>query len=132
LGWPAVLLYLAGISWTLFYDTIYAHQDSKDDALIGVKSTARLFGQNTKKFLRVFLMLSVILLAVAVILALRDTSNILVMVVALGGPWAFGWHLAWQIILLDTDNPDTCMKLFRSNRNCGLIFALFLAVALFL
>jgi 4-hydroxybenzoate polyprenyltransferase len=47
LGWPAVFLYLGGIAWTLFYDTIYAHQDTEDDALIGVKSTARLFGENT-------------------------------------------------------------------------------------
>jgi hypothetical protein len=44
LGWPAVFLYLGGIAWTLFYDTIYAHQDTEDDALIGIKSTARLFG----------------------------------------------------------------------------------------
>jgi 4-hydroxybenzoate polyprenyltransferase len=45
LGWPAVFLYLGGIAWTLFYDTIYAHQDTEDDALIGIKSTARLFGR---------------------------------------------------------------------------------------
>ncbi len=132
LGWPAVLLYLAGISWTLFYDTIYAHQDSQDDALIGVKSTARLFGENTRKFLRAFMVLTVLLLAAAVILALRDQANLLVMVVALGGPWAMGWHLAWQIGILDTDNPDNCLKLFRTNRNAGLIFALFLATALLL
>ncbi len=51
----AVLLYAAGIAWTLFYDTIYAHQDHEDDALIGVKSTARLFGDNTRPWLRGFL-----------------------------------------------------------------------------
>ena len=48
LALAAVLLYAAGIAWTLFYDTIYAHQDHEDDALIGVKSTARLFGDNTR------------------------------------------------------------------------------------
>ena len=69
LGWPAVLLYLAGIAWTLFYDTIYAHQDAEDDALIGVKSTALLFGENTARWLRRFLVATVVLMACAVILA---------------------------------------------------------------
>ena len=55
LGWAALLLYAAGIAWTLFYDTIYAHQDREDDALIGVKSTARLFGARTKRWLAGFL-----------------------------------------------------------------------------
>ena len=132
LAWPAVLLYVAGISWTLFYDTIYAHQDTEDDALIGVKSTARLFGENSKKWLRGFMVLSVSLLAIAIILALLNKVNFLVLVVALGGPWAFGWHLAWQMWVLDTDNPDICMRLFRANRDSGLIFTLFLALALLL
>ncbi|MCK4711865.1 MAG: 4-hydroxybenzoate octaprenyltransferase [Marinosulfonomonas sp.] len=132
LGWPAVLLYFAGISWTLFYDTIYAHQDTEDDALIGVKSTARLFGDNSRKWLRGFMVLTVLLLAAAIILALGGQANLLVMVVALGGPWAFGWHLAWQMHLLDTENPEICLRLFRANRDSGLIYALFLAVALLL
>ena len=59
LEWPAVLLYLSGIAWTLFYDTIYAHQDAEDDALIGVKSTARLFGADTPAWLRRFLVITV-------------------------------------------------------------------------
>ena len=132
LEWPAVILYVAGISWTLFYDTIYAYQDTEDDALIGVKSTARLFGSNSNIWLRAFMMISVILLAIAVIVAVSDNANPLVMVIALGGPWAFGWHLTWQMRLLDTENPDVCLRLFRANRNSGLIFALFLAVALLL
>lgn len=132
LEWPAVLLYLAGISWTLFYDTIYAYQDTEDDALIGVKSTARLFGKESHKWLRRFMMLSVGLLAVAIILALTTNPNPMVMVIALGGPWAFGWHLTWQMRLLDIENPDICMRLFRANRNSGLIIALFIAVALML
>ncbi|MEN8841070.1 MAG: 4-hydroxybenzoate octaprenyltransferase, partial [Octadecabacter sp.] len=93
LGWPAVALYLAGIAWTLFYDTIYAHQDTEDDALIGVKSTARLFGDATPIWLRYFMVATVCLLGLAVILAGINT-NILALVVALGGPWAMGWHLA--------------------------------------
>ncbi len=129
LGWPAVLLYLSGISWTLFYDTIYAHQDKEDDALIGVKSTARLFAQNTKPWLRGFLMASVALMGLAVIVALVDRGNILALVVALAGVWGFGWHLAWQLHKLDIDNPSVCLSLFRGNRDTGLIPALFLAIA---
>jgi len=132
LEWPAVLLYLAGISWTLFYDTIYAYQDTEDDALIGVKSTARLFGSNSHRWLRAFMVISVVLVAAAIILALADNPNPLVMVVALGGPWAFGWHLAWQMRVLDTDDATVCLRLFRANRNSGLIIALFTAAALFL
>ncbi|MBD3676821.1 MAG: 4-hydroxybenzoate octaprenyltransferase [Rhodobacteraceae bacterium] len=126
-----VLLYLSGIAWTIFYDTIYAHQDKEDDALIGVKSTARLFGGNTRPWLRGFMVLAVLLMGAAVLLALVPDSNPLRLVIALGAPWAFGWHMAWQMRDLDIDDPDTCLKLFRSNRDAGLIVALFLAVALF-
>ncbi len=132
LHWAAIALYLAGISWTLFYDTIYAHQDKDDDALIGVKSTARLFGTATQIWLRWFLIISVALLALAVILALAPTGSGLALLVALTGVWLFGWHLAWQNATLDTENSDICLKLFRSNRNAGLIPALFIAGAMFL
>ncbi len=129
LGWPAVLLYVAGISWTLFYDTIYAHQDKEDDALIGVKSTARLFGTNTARWLRGFLLASVALFSLAVILALAPEVGILPLVLGLIGAWGFGWHMVWQLAQLDIDNAETCMRLFRSNRDAGLIPALFLAFA---
>ena len=132
LGWPAIILYLAGISWTLFYDTIYAHQDKDDDALIGVKSTARLFAENTVQWLRGFFVTAVVLMAAATILALVDLGSILPMSVALLGSWAFGWHLAWQLRRLDIDNPDLCLELFRSNRDAGLIPVLFFAIALIL
>lgn len=124
-----IALYAAGIAWTLFYDTIYAYQDTEDDALIGVKSTARLFGENSRKWLMIFLMVTVALAALAVILALTSTVNPLTLVIALGGTWFMGWHLAWQLHKLDTDNPETCMKLFRSNRDAGLLFVLFLATS---
>jgi 4-hydroxybenzoate polyprenyltransferase len=132
LSWAPVFLYLCGIAWTLFYDTIYAHQDKDDDALIGVKSTARLFGNETYRWLRWFLMAAVILMTLAILLALLPANNPLALAVALGAPWAFGWHMAWQIRTLDIDNPATCLKLFRSNRNAGLIPALFIAIAGFL
>ncbi len=129
LAWPPVILYVAGIAWTLFYDTIYAHQDTEDDALIGVKSTARLFGENSKKWLRGFLVASVCLMAVATIMALVPEANVLALTVALTGAWAFGWHMVWQLRRLDIDDPETCLKLFRSNRDAGLIPVLFIAAA---
>ncbi len=131
LGWPAVVLYLSGIAWTLFYDTIYAHQDKEDDALIGVKSTARLFGENTGKWLRVFLIATVLLMGLAVLLALvpGEDRNVLVLALALAGPWGIGLHMMWQLGQLDTEDWENCMRLFRSNRDAGLIAALFLALA---
>ncbi len=128
---PAVLLYLAGMSWTLFYDTIYAHQDKEDDALIGVKSTARLFGDDaTPRWLAWFLVATVAFMGFAIIGAL-PRGEILMLVLALGGPWAMGWHLMWQLRRLKLDDNDRLLSLFRSNRDAGVIPVLFFAVALF-
>ncbi|MBM9593350.1 4-hydroxybenzoate octaprenyltransferase [Roseitranquillus sediminis] len=124
-----VALYLAGIAWTLFYDTIYAHQDKEDDALIGVKSTARLFAGATAHWLRGFLMISVGLMGLAVLLALGPSQNPLALVLGLGASWGFGWHLAWQLAQLEIDAPETCLRLFRSNRDAGLIVVAFLVLA---
>ncbi len=132
IGLAPVLIYIAGIFWTLFYDTIYAHQDTEDDALIGVKSTARLFGSDTARWLRRFLVASVLFFAAGLILALGDTGNPLVLAVAIGGVWAFGWHMTWQLRNLDIEDPEKCLRLFRSNRDAGLLPVLFLAVAHFL
>ena len=126
-----ILLYVAGIFWTLFYDTIYAHQDTDDDALIGVKSTARLFGDETVKWLKWFMIGSVTCMGAAVIAAIAPSANVLQLVIALGGVWAFGWHLMWQLSRLDIDDPEKCRELFLSNRNAGLIPVLFLAAAHF-
>jgi 4-hydroxybenzoate polyprenyltransferase len=129
---PAVALYFAGIAWTLFYDTIYAHQDKEDDAMIGVKSTARLFGDNTHTWLRRFMIVSVVMMEAAVVGALPASVSVLQLVVAVFAPWAFGWHMVWQMGRLKTDDADNCLRLFRSNRDTGLIAALFLAVAVLL
>lgn len=131
LGVPAVLLYLAGIAWTLFYDTIYAHQDREDDALIGVKSTARLFGDATLNWLRGFLVAALVLMSLAVVYALAPRADPLVLSLALAGAWGFGAHLNWQLGRLNINKPDVCLELFRSNRDAGLIVALVFAAALF-
>ena len=131
LGTPAVALYLAGIAWTLFYDTIYAHQDTEDDALIGVKSTARLFGTNTAQWLRRFLMATVGLMGIAVIFSALPEASVLAMALALGGPWAMGWHMAWQLRGLDIEDSAKCLQLFRVNRDTGMIPLVFFCLALF-
>lgn len=127
----AVVLYGAGISWTLFYDTIYAHQDTEDDALIGVKSTARLFADKTPQWLQFFLITTVSLIGIAVIMVTIHRSPAS-MAMALLGPLAMGWHMQWQLRQLDTDEPAILLKLFRANRDTGLIPLLFFAAAWFL
>ncbi len=131
-GWPAIMLYLSGIAWTLFYDTIYAHQDAEDDELIGIKSTARLFGTDTARWLKYFLIGTVSLMGLAIIDAALPVASVLALVVALGGPWAMGWHLAWQLRGLDTEDNAKLLQLFRANRDTGLIPLIFLCVALLL
>lgn len=118
-----VVAWLGAIAWTIFYDTIYAHQDADDDALIGVKSTARLFGDRSPAILAGFALVSVAVLAVAVALTGRN------LLMAWAGVLAFGLHLLWQLRNFQPDQGDVCLRLFRSNRDAGLILALFLAVA---
>jgi 4-hydroxybenzoate polyprenyltransferase len=125
----ALMLYASGIAWTLYYDTIYALQDREDDALIGVKSTALLFGSASRKWLQGFLIASVTLMGLAVILAHSPERSVFSLLIGLAGVWGFGWHMAWQMRRLNTDDPVSCRAAFRSNRDAGLIPALFLAVA---
>ncbi|MGY6632760.1 MAG: 4-hydroxybenzoate octaprenyltransferase [Alkalilacustris sp.] len=123
------LLYLSGIAWTLFYDTIYAHQDAEDDALIGVKSTALLFAARTRWWLWAFAGLAVALMAGAVWLALAPRGAA-ALGLGLAGVAAFGAHLVGQMRRLDTATPQICLRVFRSNRDAGLLPAPFLAAAL--
>jgi 4-hydroxybenzoate polyprenyltransferase len=118
---PALVLYAGSIAWVIGYDTIYAHQDREDDALIGIKSTAILFGHSTKQMLIVFYTLAGLLIAIAGALAGAGIFFKL-------GLAAFSLHLGWQILKLDIDDPALCLRLFKSNRDAGLI--LFAAMVL--
>ena len=110
----AFVLYAGSISWVIGYDTIYAHQDAEDDALIGIKSTARLFAERTHQALVVFYGLAVVLIGIAFGLAgVRAPAWI--------GLAAFAAQLAWQITRLRIDDPALCLKLFKSNRDAGLL-----------
>src|SRR5258707_4366819 len=120
----ALVLYAGSIAWVIGYDTIYAHQDTEDDALIGIKSTALLFGTRTRPALMVFYGLAVALIGVALALA--------------GAGWmawiglaAFAVHLVSQIETLEIGNPKLCLRPFKSNRDAGLLlFAGLLADAI--
>ena len=120
----AMLLYAAGFFWTLGYDTVYAHQDKEDDALIGIKSTALLFGARTKPMLAVFYALALACLAGA---AIVGQIGILF--------WTalpiIAWHLLMQVSRLDIDNGETCLQIFRANRNTGLIIGLAFILGIF-
>src|SRR5437667_7126069 len=110
----ALVLYVGSIAWVIGYDTIYAHQDAEDDALIGIKSTARLFGDRTYQALIVFYGLAVILIGVALALAGVHWP-------AWVGLAAFATHLGWQIARLDVGVPALCLRVFKSNRDAGLL-----------
>jgi 4-hydroxybenzoate polyprenyltransferase len=110
----AVALYAGSIAWVIGYDTIYAHQDAEDDALIGVKSTALLFGARTQAALIVFYSLAVVLIGAALALARTGLPAWL-------GLAAFAIHLAWQISRLKIDDPALCLRIFKSNRDAGLL-----------
>ena len=122
MGWAAVFGRLdlpafcstpASIAWVIGYDTIYAHQDREDDALIGIKSTALLFGERTKPMLAVCYALAVALMALAG-WRVGAGARVLARAPGLRGP------LCWQIWRLDIDDPVNCLKVFKSNRDAGL------------
>jgi 4-hydroxybenzoate polyprenyltransferase len=114
LDWPALVLYAGSICWVIGYDTIYAHQDREDDLLIGIKSTALLFGENTSSMLAGFYAAAVALIAAAGFMAGGR------MIFAIG-LIAFAAHLAWQVTRLNIHDPAHCLMLFKSNRDAGLI-----------
>lgn len=111
---PAYLLYAGAICWVIHYDTIYAHQDREDDALIGLKSTALLFGARSRQALALFSSAATVLIALAGWTAGAGAIFAL-------GLAAFAAHLAWQIARLDIADSARCLRLFRSNRDAGLI-----------
>jgi 4-hydroxybenzoate polyprenyltransferase len=124
LGWTAthgalspapIALYVGGIFWTLAYDTIYAHQDKDDDILIGVKSTALLFGEKTRPWLLLFFGLSMLCLGLALFLANSGA-------IAWVGLAGAGAHAVWQVTRFDHSDGASSLKLFKSNRMLGLIF----------
>jgi 4-hydroxybenzoate polyprenyltransferase len=121
LGPAAFMLYGGAISWVIAYDTIYALQDRDDDALIGIGSTALLFGPRTKSALVVFMGLAVILVGWAGWLAGAGAIFAI-------GLLAFAGHLCWQVWRLDIDDPVLCLYLFKSNRDAG--FILFFSIML--
>ncbi len=121
LEWPAILLWLGSIAWVIGYDTLYAIQDIEDDALVGVKSSARRLGDKAPLGITIFYALALILWG-AVIWAVRPEWLALLTLV----PAAF--HLANQAIRADPRDGDLALRLFRSNRTCGLLVFLAMLV----
>jgi 4-hydroxybenzoate polyprenyltransferase len=130
MGWSAtfaslalapVLLYLSAFAWTIGYDTIYAMQDARDDAIVGIRSTARLFGKNTQLGVGLFYAAAALLALMAILLAGGGP-------VAAVGWLAYAAHLAWQVSKVQGADPATALRLFRSNRDAG--FILFAGMAL--
>ena len=109
---PALLMYVAGVFWTLGYDTIYAFQDMEDDALVGVRSSARRLGGNARLGISAFYVLTSVLLFAS--LAAAGASNVWLLVPAL-------LHLVWQVWMLVPSNSPRCLMLFRSNRDFGFL-----------
>jgi 4-hydroxybenzoate polyprenyltransferase len=110
----AFVLYAGSISWVIAYDTIYAHQDAEDDALIGIKSTARLFAERTHEALVIFYGMEVVLIGAAFALAGSGVA-------AWIGLALFAVQLGWQVRRLDISDPALCLRVFKSNREAGLI-----------
>ena len=121
LAWPALALYAGSISWTIGYDTIYAQQDARDDAIVGIRSTARLFGDHARMGVGLFYALAAAWIAAALVGAGAGGLGWL-------GWLAFAAHLTWQVLKMDASSPATALKLFRSNRDSGLL--LFAGLAL--
>ena len=114
LEWPAILIYAGCVTWTIGYDTLYAHQDKEDDLSLGLGSTALRFGEQTKAWVSGFYAFALLTWAVAAWL---------VGVGALGmiGLAAAAIHMAWQVTTLDISDPNNCLRRFKSNRDLGWI-----------
>ncbi|MGB5903201.1 MAG: 4-hydroxybenzoate octaprenyltransferase [Xanthobacteraceae bacterium] len=117
----ALVLYAGSICWVIAYDTIYAHQDTEDDVLVGIKSTALLFGDKTKPALTIFYSAAVVLIGIALWLAGAGWPAAL-------GLAAFAAHLAWQVRRLDISDSALCLRIFKSNRDAGLLLFAMLVI----
>lgn len=115
LSWPAFFIYASAIFWTIGYDTVYAIQDVRDDRIAGVKSTARLFGDNVRLGVAALYLTTVILAEAALLTAHAGPLAHL-------GLLGLALHLTWQIKRINAEDGVTALKLFRSNRDAGLIF----------
>lgn len=112
---PPVLLYVGAVAWTIGFDTIYALQDLSDDMVAGVKSTARRFGGHVRRAIALFYGAAIVCIALA--LAGAGAARPF----ALAGLVGMGAHFLWQILQLDPADPALALKLFRSNRDAGVI-----------
>ncbi|MDR3461885.1 MAG: 4-hydroxybenzoate octaprenyltransferase [Beijerinckiaceae bacterium] len=121
---PAYWIYAGAIFWTVGYDTIYAIQDARDDPAAGIKSTARLFGTHLRAAVATLYLLAVASIEMALIAAGAGTH-----LWAQAGVLGFALHLAWQVRRIDPESPARALRLFRSNRNAGLILFAGLALA---
>ena len=124
LAWPPFLLWFGSVAWVIGYDTLYAIQDIEDDALVGVKSSARRLGGKAPRGVGLFYLIAVVLWAAAVWSVRPDWVALLTLVPA-------ALHLANQVVRADPKDGELALKLFRSNRSCGfLVFLAMLVVGL--
>ena len=130
MGWTAatgeityhcMIMYIGCIFWTIGYDTIYAHQDKIDDNFLGLKSTAILFGSKTKFALSIFYL--IFISSILIIINIIETKNYLINSLFIFFIFA---HLFSQIFFLNIDNPDNCLKIFKSNNSLGVIIFMLL------
>ena len=111
---PAFLIYAAAIAWTMGYDTIYALQDARDDAVVGIRSTARLFGDKVAQGVGALYVATMLLASAALTLAG-------VGFLSWAGLFAFALHMAWQLRQLRAQGAGAALTLFRANRDAGLL-----------
>jgi len=122
LSWATVALYWGGVAWTLVYDTIYAMQDARDDSIIGVKSTARHFGDKPRRWLSLFAAVTLLFWAVAGHLAALGP-------IYDGGLVLIALHFGWQIATLKPEDPADCLRKFKSNAQVGLLLTVAIIAA---
>ncbi len=121
LGPEPILLYAGAVFWTIAYDTIYAVQDLEDDAVAGIRSTTRLFGERTRRAVGLFFGLAFVCIAAAIWQAGGAAASFIGLIL-------FGTHLAWQVRSIDLADPMRALGLFKSNRDAGLLLFAGLAV----